>query len=218
MRIKKEDLLLYVVTDRSWLGTGNLYEQVESVIKAGATMVQLREKNLPKDEFIKEAMQMKKITSKYQIPLIINDNIDVTLASGADGVHLGQEDEQIALARAKLGADRIIGLSAHNVYEAMKAEEYGADYIGVGAVFGTTTKSDANHISMDTIKKIRGAVQLPMVAIGGITKENILQLNGSGVDGVAVISAIFAQPDPACAAREMIELSKTMVRSNHIFT
>ena len=213
MKLDKNSMLLYVVTDRTWLGENSLLMQVEQAIKAGATVIQLREKNLAFDEFLKLAAEVKKITDKYKVLFIINDNVDVAVAVKADGVHIGQSDEEIIIAREKLGFSKIIGLSVHSVEEAIKAEKSGADYIGVGAVFNTSTKHDANTITFETIKDICQTVNLPVVAIGGISKDNILKLSGSGINGVAVISAIFAQPDITKATSEILQLSKQIANS-----
>jgi thiamine-phosphate pyrophosphorylase len=210
MKLKKEDMLLYIVTDRSWLGEVSLADQVEVILKAGATCLQLREKDLPFEDFVSEAKKIKNITDQYRIPFVINDNVDVAIAVDADGVHLGQGDEGIEEVRKRLGTDKIIGLSAHNVEEALNAEKSGADYIGVGATFTTTTKKDANSVPLEILSDICQAVRVPIVAIGGISKNNIMQLAGTGVDGVAVISAIFAQPDLGAATRELLDLAKRM--------
>ncbi len=211
MKLKKENILLYVVTDRTWLGQNKLRDQVEEIIKSGATLLQVREKDLSFEEFVAEAKQIKNITERYGIPLIINDRIDVAIAVDADGVHLGQEDEDIKKAKEIFGADKIIGISAHNVEEALKAQNNGADYIGVGAVFSTSTKKDANTVAYETLQDICRAVTLPIVAIGGITEDNILNLSGSGVDGVAVISAIFASENVGKATDKMLGLAKKMI-------
>ncbi|HHV11333.1 MAG TPA: thiamine phosphate synthase [Clostridiales bacterium] len=210
MKIKKDHMLLYIVTDRAWLGARQLSEQVEDSLHAGATMVQLREKDMGFGDFVKEAKEIGALTKKYQVPFIINDNVDVAVAADADGVHLGQEDGDLAEIRKRLGKDKIIGISAHNVEEALKAQADGADYLGVGAVFPTDTKKDANPLTLGLLKSICGAVHIPVVAIGGITKDNIMNLAGSGVDGVAVISAIFAQKDIGKATRELLDLSKLL--------
>lgn len=213
MKVDKSTMLLYVVTDRTWLGEKSLVEQVELTIKAGATFIQLREKELSFDEFVKIAKEVKVVTDKYKIPFVINDNVEVALAVGADGIHVGQSDMQAKNVRALIGDDKIIGVSAQTVEQAVKAEECGADYLGVGAVFSTSTKKDANSVSFDTLKEICNAVSIPVVAIGGISRNNILELGGSGVDGVAVISAIFAQPDISSAAAELLKLSSKMVHT-----
>lgn len=213
MKVNKKDMLLYVVTDRTWLGDSTLEDQVEESIKAGATFIQLREKNLSIPDFVKSAKEIKAVTDRYGIPFIINDSVEVALMADADGVHIGQGDEDIKTVREKLGSHKIIGLSAHNTEEARRAEEMGADYIGAGSVFTTSTKSDATPVSFNTLKSICRSVRIPVVAIGGISKNNILKLSGSGVDGVAVISAVFAQPDIGKATRELLQLSGQMVRS-----
>lgn len=213
MKVNKSDMLLYVVTDRTWLGKNSLLEQVEDIIKSGATFIQLREKDITFDEFVRIAKEIKSVTDKYNVPFVINDNVDVAVAVDADGVHVGQSDEEIKIARGKLGADKIIGVSAHTVKEAKDAEQNGADYIGVGAVFNTTTKQDANTVSFEVLKDICNNTNIPVVAIGGITKDNILKLSGSNVDGVAVISAIFAQPDISKATSELLQLSKQMINN-----
>lgn len=214
MLFTREHMLLYAVTDRSWLGDRRLTDQVEEILKAGATLLQLREKELSFDEFVTEAKQMKKITERYQIPLIINDSIDVAVAAGADGVHLGQGDDNILKAREILGRKKIIGISAHTVEEAMDAQNNGADYLGVGAVFGTATKKDAGIVTYEILKEICEAVTIPVVAIGGINSDNIMKLAGSGVAGVAVISALFAGKEPARETKKLQELAKNMVSIN----
>ncbi len=210
MRVNKQDMRLYVITDRTWLKGRSLADLVEESIQAGATFIQLREKNLSFSEFVKTAVEIKAVTDRYRIPFIINDDVEVALKADADGVHIGQGDEGILAVREKLGSHKIIGLSAHTVEEAIKAEEMGADYIGVGTVFNTSTKSDATPVSFNTLKSICSRVHIPVVAIGGINKNNILKLSGSGADGVAVISAIFAQPDISMAAKELLRLSTQM--------
>lgn len=206
-------MLLYIVTDRTWLGENSLVEQVEQTIKAGATFIQLREKDLSFDEYVKIAKDVKTITDKYKIPFVINDNVDVALAVCADGIHVGQSDMQAQNVRVLIGENKILGVSAQTVEQAIKAEECGADYLGVGAVFSTSTKTDANNISIDTLRDICSAVSIPVVAIGGISKNNIFELTGSGVDGVAVVSAIFAQHDITSATTELLELSHKMVQT-----
>ncbi len=210
MRVNKQDMRLYVITDRTWLNGRCLADLVEESIRAGATFIQLREKNLSFSEFVKTAVEIKAVTDRCGIPFIINDDVEVALEADADGVHIGQGDEGIQTVREKLGSHKIIGLSAHTVEEAVKAEEMGADYIGVGTVFNTSTKSDATPVSFDTLKNICSRVHIPVVAIGGINKNNILMLSGSGADGVAVISAIFAQPDISMATAELLRLSTQM--------
>jgi thiamine-phosphate pyrophosphorylase len=211
LKVDKKAMLLYVVTDRTWLGDDSLADQVEETIKAGATFVQLREKNLAFDEFVSEAKQLKKLTDKYGIPFVVNDNIEVAIAADADGVHVGQSDMNAKDVRAMIGNDKILGVSAVNVEQALLAEKSGADYIGVGAVFITSTKNDADYVSYDTLKEICKAVSVPVVAIGGISSENILQLKGSEIDGVAVISAIFGKPDIYKATEELRGLAEQVV-------
>lgn len=204
----KEKMLLYLVTDRAWSGEEELARQVEKAVKSGVTIVQIREKNLSFEDFVTEAVKVKKVTDKYGIPLIINDRIDVAAAVDAGGVHLGQKDEDIKMARKLLGPGKIIGLSAHNVFEAVNAQKSGADYIGAGAVFGSSTKTDAGPLACETLKNICNAVTVPVVAIGGITRHNICKLSGSGISGVAVISGILGTSDISKAAKELHDLAK----------
>ena len=211
MKADKNSMLLYVVTDRSWLGEHSLTEQVEETIKAGATFVQLREKELDFEAFVAEAKKMKAITDHYHVPFVINDDIQVALAVNADGVHVGQSDMKAGDVRSLLGKNKILGVSVQTVEQAVSAEQNGADYLGVGAVFSTSTKLDAQAVNFQTLTEICKAVSIPVVAIGGISEKNILELKGSGVDGVAVISAIFAKPDIFIAAKTLCELSKEMV-------
>lgn len=211
MKASKESMLLYVVTDRTWLGQNRLIEQVEQILKSGATFLQLREKSMPYDEFVREALQIKKLTDRYGIPFVINDNVEVALAVNADGVHVGQGDRSAKEARKLLGNDKILGVSVVSKEQALLAEQDGADYLGVGAVFATSTKLDADTVSYDMLKQICSAVSLPVVAIGGIGETNILQLKGSGIHGVAVISAIFAQPDLAQSTNKLKRLAAQMV-------
>lgn len=209
---KKEDVLLYAITDRSWLNGRTLYEQVEDALRGGVTFLQLREKHLSYDEYLEEAREIKALCDKYNVPLIINDNVDIALAVDASGVHVGQSDMEAREARAKLGPDKIIGVSAHNVEEALTAVESGADYLGTGAVFGSGTKEDANKISHDVVRDICKAVDIPVVGIGGITEDNLMELKGTGIDGVAVISAIFAKADITAAAKNLKKLTTEMIQ------
>lgn len=195
MKCDKKDLLLYAVTDRSWLNGKSLYEQVEQALKGGVSFVQLREKNLNTEAFLQEAIQIQSLCRTYGVPFVINDNIDIALAMNADGVHVGQKDMEVSKVRAKLGPGKLIGVSAQTVEQAVKAEKEGASYLGVGAVFATDSKLDAIEVSHETLKEICKSVEIPVVAIGGINKENIKELSESGICGVAVISAIFAQSD-----------------------
>lgn len=211
--LKKENLLLYAITDRRWLSitkNGNkrkpvltLEEQVELSIKAGVTMLQLREKDIKDDEFLKEAISIKKICNQYNIPLIINDNIEVAKAISADGVHLGQADLKKSEKWKDIKDELIIGISASNVNEAKIAEENGADYLGVGDIFGTLTKDNARHISVDILKDICNSVSIPVIAIGGINSNNIKELTYSNISGVAVISAIFSEEDINYATKNL---------------
>lgn len=216
MRFDKKDLLLYAVTDRSWLGGRTLYQDVEAAIKGGATFIQLREKNLDEAHFLEEAKEIKELCKKYQVPFVINDNVDIVLAMDADGVHVGQSDMEAGAVREKLGPDKIIGVSAQTVEQALLAEQKGADYLGVGAVFPTGSKDDAVEVSHETLKAICEAVKIPVIAIGGISTGNVMELSGSGICGIAVISAIFAKPDIEAAAKELKEQTEKMLndRSN----
>lgn len=209
----KNSLLLYAVTDRSWLDNRTLYHDVEQALKGGATSVQLREKALTYDEFLKEAIDVRALCLEYNVPFIINDSVEIALLCNADGVHVGQSDMDVLKAREKLGDDKIIGVSVQTVAQAVEAEKLGADYLGVGAVFSTSTKRDADHVSYDVLKLICSAVSIPVVAIGGISAQNIEKLSGSGIDGVAVVSALFAESDIRSAAIKLRSLAeKTITR------
>lgn len=205
MSIDKKLLRLYAVTDRSWLNGHDLAEDVEKVLKGGVTLLQLREKNMDFDDFVKSAYEIKEVCRKYNVPLIINDSIDVAKAVDADGVHLGQSDMPVRQARAILGKDKIIGVTAKTIEQAQKAQSDGADYLGSGAIFGTTTKGNAIKMDMATLKSITASVNIPVAAIGGITSKNILELTGTGVAGVAVVSGIFAAENIESAARDLYE-------------
>lgn len=205
-------MLLYVVTDRSWLGESRLEDQVEDILRAGATFLQIREKELDDAAFLEETRKLKGIAAQYHVPFVVNDNVDIALTAEADGVHVGQEDQNAAEVRRRIGPDKILGVSAQTVEQALLAQSQGADYIGVGAVFSTSTKSDAAEVPYETLKAICAAVSIPVVAIGGIHAGNILELKGSGADGVAVISAIFAAKDPAAATQNLLVLAKEMTR------
>ena len=197
-------MLLYAVTDRAWVGTKSLYEQVKEALENGVTCVQLREKELDESDFLKEAKQISTLCKEYKVPFIVNDNVNIAIACKADGIHIGQEDMELTNVRKLVGEDMIIGVSAHTVEEAIKAQEGGADYIGIGAVFATSTKTDVDVLSFETLRSICEAVDIPTVAIGGIKKDNICKLKGSGIDGVAVVSAIFAAKDIATATKELL--------------
>ena len=212
LNIDQAAMCLYAVTDRSWLNGKALEEQVEAALKGGITCLQLREKDLDEEAFIEEAKKIKKLTDAYKVPFIINDNVNVALAVDADGVHVGQKDMAAQDVRTKLGPDKILGVSAQTVEQAISAQEAGADYIGVGAMFTTSTKKDANATSRETLKEIRKNVHIPIEAIGGINKENLMELAGYGADGIAVVSAIFAQENIEEATRVLKELSKEMVK------
>ncbi|MDD5935492.1 MAG: thiamine phosphate synthase [Clostridiales bacterium] len=211
MNCTKNDLLLYAVTDRSWLNGNSLKHQVELAIKGGATFIQLREKNLDEKTFMEEAVEIQVLCSKYHIPFVVNDNVDIALAMNADGVHVGQSDMEASDVRKKLGPHKILGVSASTVEQAVLAEKRGADYLGVGAVFPTGSKADAKEVSYNTLKAICSAVKIPVIAIGGITKDNVIQLSHSGICGVAVISAIFAQKNIKEATKQLYERTFTML-------
>lgn len=199
----KKSMCLYAVTDSMWLGNRTLPEVVKEALEGGATFLQIREKNLVYPEFVKLATEVKAVTDAYHIPYVVDDDVELAKEIDADGVHIGQSDLALVEARRVLGPDKIIGVSAHSVAEAIEAERNGADYLGVGSVFTTSTKLDAEAVSKATLKEICEAVSIPVVAIGGIQKDNMLQLKGTKVDGVAVVSAIFAAPDIQQAAKEL---------------
>ncbi|MGN0546890.1 MAG: thiamine phosphate synthase [Acutalibacteraceae bacterium] len=214
MKFSKDMLLLYAVTDRSWTQNQTLYEQIEAALKGGVTIVQLREKNLPEEEFIAEAIRVKELCSRYNVPLIINDNADVALKSGADGVHVGIEDTPVAELRRKVGKDFIIGATAKTVEQAQTAEKAGADYLGVGAVFPSPTKKNAIRITAEKLKEICSSVSVPAVAIGGISLDNVSEIKGCGMSGIAVVSAIFASDDVRKAASELKAKAKEVTNNN----
>ena len=211
MKCDKKDLLLYAVTDRSWLGDHTLYEQVEEALKGGATFIQLREKELDDEAFLAEAIEIQKLCRQYNVPFVINDNVKIAREMNADGVHVGQSDMEAGNVRAILGKDKILGVSVQTVAQAVLAEQRGADYLGVGAVFHTGSKADAEDVSHKTLQNICAAVNIPVVAIGGIGKHNVLELKGSGIDGIAVISAIFAAEDIQKATAELKALTEEAV-------
>ncbi len=200
----KVDYSLYLCTDRELMNSDSIEEGVELAIKGGVTIVQLREKNCLGKEFLRIAHGVKEVTDAYEIPLIINDRIDIAMAVDADGVHLGQKDIPASVAREMLGKHKIIGVSAYNAELALRAQKDGADYIGVGDVFGTATKADTHRVSYDELVKIRKTVKIPIVAIGGVKPENMPRLAGTGVDGVAVVSAVLGAKNITEAAEEMI--------------
>ena len=210
MKIEKNAMQLYAITDRNWLNGNTLASQVEEALRGGATFLQLREKNASKEEIIKEALEIKEICKKYNVPFVIDDDVDIAKEVNADGVHIGQNDASYTYARDILGDNKIIGMTAHNLEEAMAAQNSGADYIGVGAVFNTSTKLDTIPMSRETLMQITSNISIPVVAIGGINENNILELKGYGVDGVAVISAIFSKKDITEAAKNLLSLSKQL--------
>ena len=213
MRLDKKDMVLYAVTDRHWLNGESLYSQVEKALKGGATFIQLREKNLAEEEFLAEAKEIARLCKSYHVPFVINDNVDIALEMDADGVHVGQSDMEADDVRAKLGPDKIIGVSAQTVEQAVLAEKRGADYLGVGAVFHTDSKADVAEVSRETLKAICDAVDIPVIAIGGINKENVSELAGTGICGIAVISAIFAEKDIKKATEKLKNLTGEMVKA-----
>lgn len=203
MSVDKKSLELYAITDRHWLNGASLYDQVEQTILGGATFMQVREKELDKEDFLNEAIEIQKLCKAHHIPFVINDNVEIARSIDADGVHVGQSDMKAGDVRALIGSDKILGVSVQTVEQAVLAEKNGADYLGVGAVFQTGSKADADDVSHETLKAICEAVSIPVIAIGGITKDNVMQLAGSGICGIAVISAIFAQKDIYAATAEL---------------
>ena len=211
LKLSKQDLAIYAVTDRKWLKEEEtLAQQVEKAIQGGATIIQLREKHLRDEEFLAQAQAVKQVTDRYGVLLIINDNVDVAIAVDAAGVHVGQEDMGAGEVRRRLGPQKILGVSAQTVAHALAAQAAGADYLGVGAVFPTSSKDDAVEVDKETLQAICEAVEIPAVAIGGITADNMTQLQGTGIVGVAVISAIFGQPDVKLAAQILAQQWRAM--------
>lgn len=211
LKLSKQDLAVYAVTDRKWLKEEEtLAQQVEKAIQGGATIIQLREKHLRDEEFLAQAQAVKQVTDRYGVLLIINDNVDVAIAVDAAGVHVGQEDMGAGEVRRRLGPQKILGVSAQTVAHALAAQAAGADYLGVGAVFPTSSKDDAVEVDKETLQAICEAVEIPAVAIGGITADNMAQLQGTGIVGVAVISAIFGQPDVKLAAQILAQQWRAM--------
>lgn len=212
MKCDKKHMLLYAVTDRAWIREQQtLYAQVEAALRGGVTCVQLREKELDEKAFLKEAREICNLCHRYGIPFIVNDSVDIAIACGADGIHVGQEDMAAYEVRRLVGEGMILGVSVHTVEEACEAVADGADYLGLGAVFPTTTKTDVEQMPNNLLREICEAVDVPIVAIGGINKDNIGKLSGSGVDGVALVSAIFSAPDIERACRELRALAEWMV-------
>lgn len=208
-----ESLLLYAVTDRHWLGDRTLYDVVRESLDGGVTFLQLREKDLDDETFFREAVRLRDMAREYGVPFVINDNVDIAVRMDADGVHVGQSDMEAGDVRALIGPDKILGVSAQTVEQAVLAEKRGADYLGVGAVFPTGSKDDADDVSFETLKAICEAVSIPVVAIGGITAENTPQLAGSGICGIAVISAIYGQKDIYKATASLKIITREMVRA-----
>lgn len=212
MKLDKKSLLLYAITDRSWLNGASLESAVEKALKGGATFLQLREKNLSAGDFLSEAEKLMPLAKSYNVPFVINDDVELAVKCGADGVHVGQSDIKGRDIRAIIGPDMILGVSANTVETAKRAEQSGADYIGVGAVFGTSTKKDAKNVSTELLKEICQSVSIPVVAIGGISENNILELCGSGICGASVISAIFAAKDIEKATANLKKLCEQVVK------
>ncbi len=212
MRCDKRHMLLYAVTDRAWVGKKTLYEQVEAALRGGVTCVQLREKELDAAAFLQEARDICTLCRRYGVPFIVNDNVDIAIASGADGIHVGQKDLSAEEVRLHVGDAMILGVSVHTVEEARRAVQDGADYLGLGSVFPTSTKTDVDQMPNDTLLAICNAVDVPIVAIGGIHRNNLLQLSGSGVDSVALVSAIFSAEDIEGTCRELRTLAEKMVK------
>lgn len=205
---------LYAVTDRTWLEGRTLPQVTEEILKNGATFLQLREKELDSAALLAEAEELKALAGRYHVPFVVNDSVEAALACGADGVHVGQSDLMGRDIRALIGPDKILGITANTVELAVAAEKAGADYIGAGAVFGTTTKDNAKKLSLDTLRDICRAVTIPVVAIGGVNADNILELKGTGVAGAAVVSALFAQADPGGAARRLRALAEELANAH----
>ena len=208
MKCERETMLLYAVTDRAWTGTQTLCQQVECALRGGVTCVQLREKGLPEAEFLAEAQEIGGLCRSYGVPFVVNDNVKIALACGADGVHVGQSDMDAGHVRAAVGGRLMVGVSARTVEQALRAQRAGADYLGVGAVFSTSTKPDAQPVSRRTLTDICAAVRIPVTAIGGISRDNLLELSGTGIDGVALVSAIFAAGDIETRCRELKGLAR----------
>ncbi len=212
MKCDKKAMLLYAVTDRRWTGKQSLYEQVKDALNGGITCLQLREKEMDNQAFLQEAQEIAALCKKFRVPFIINDNVEVALQCGADGIHIGQEDMGAAEVRRLVGDHVILGVSVHTVEEALAAQEAGADYLGVGAMFATATKDDADSVSLQELQAICSAVSIPVVAIGGLNKENIPLLAGTGVDGVALVSAIFAAEDIQAECRKLWQITASTLK------
>lgn len=213
MKCDKKDLLLYAVTDRHWLSGRSLSDVVAESLDGGVTMLQLREKALEEEAFLNEAKELQALCRQRGVPFIVNDNVAIAKAMDADGVHVGQSDMEAMDVRSLLGPEKIIGVSAQTVEQAVLAERHGADYLGVGAVFPTGSKDDADDVSYETLQAICAAVSIPVVAIGGISRDNVSRLSGSGICGVAVISAIYAAKDIRAAAAELKAATEEMLNA-----
>lgn len=212
MNWTNETLRLYAVTDRSWLNGRALAEQVEEALEGGATCVQLREKTLAEDEFLREAVELARLCHRYGVPLLINDNVEIARKSGADGVHVGQDDMEAHAARGLLGSGMIVGVTAKTVEQALRAQDAGANYLGSGAVFGSTTKLNARPMTKETLASICAAVSIPVVAIGGVNRANAASLAGTGIAGIAVVSGIFAAPDIREECRALRAIAEQIAR------
>lgn len=208
----KDAMCLYAVTDSMWLKGRTLPEVVKEALVGGATFMQIREKELPYDDFLTLAKEVKKVTDAFHVPYVVNDEVEIAKAIDADGVHIGQSDKALVEARTILGPDKIIGVSAQTVEQAVEAEQNGADYLGVGSVFSTSTKLDADDVSLDTLRAICDAVSIPVVAIGGIHAGNIMDLKGTHVDGIAVVSAIFGAKDIRKDTTELLKIAQELVK------
>ena len=205
MNFTKDNLRLYAVTDRSWLQGQTLMQQVEQALLGGATLVQLREKELEESAFLQEAVEMTRLCHRFGVPLLINDNVEIARKSGADGVHVGQEDMEASAVRGILGSGMIVGVTAKTVEQAKRAQDAGADYLGSGAVFGSSTKRNAKPMTKETLREICAAVRIPVVAIGGIKAADVGSVMQSGVDGVAVVSAICDTPDIPASVKALLD-------------
>lgn len=212
MKLNKKSLLLYAVTDRRWSDNDTFYNHIEESLEGGVTFLQLREKNLDMDSFFKEAIKVKELCTKYNVPFIINDNVEIALKSNADGIHVGQDDMDAKKVRKLIGKEKILGVSVQTVEQALFAQEQGANYLGVGAIFTTTSKDDAKNVNINTLKEICNAVNIPVVAIGGIDKDNIKQLSKTGINGIAVISAIYASKNIKNATAKLKELVEEIIK------
>lgn len=214
MKMNAKDLCLYIVTDRGWLGNQTLETQVEAALAGGATFLQIREKDMDKETFINEALSLKKLAAEYNVPFVVNDAVDIALAVDADGVHIGQEDGNVAEVRKQISKEKILGVSVGTVEEALSAQGDGADYLGVGAIYATPTKDDAQEVGADGLKAICEAVDIPVVAIGGLNRDNFSVLKNTGASGAALISAIFNNDDITRNTREIKEIIEEVVNAH----